>query len=70
MTGPIELLEERLQEIRQMKDQDMTEIGRTKITHLYNEYYTCIEILKNGALIFGKRKRDLTTKLDPFSCKK
>lgn len=47
MTRPIEMLEQRLDEIKQIKDQDIDEKEREEIVRLYNEFYACIKILKN-----------------------
>jgi len=49
MTGPIELLEERLDEIKKVKNaaKKVSEEDSIEIDHLWNEYYACITLLKN-----------------------
>ncbi len=60
MTGPIELLEERFNEIKEMKSKAMSRKDKKKITNLYNQYYACIKILKEGINLKHYRKKNDT----------
>lgn len=52
MKEPVELLEERLDEIKEMiiksEENNLLIIDVYPMKQLYNRYYVCIELLKNG----------------------
>ena len=58
MTGPIELLKERLAEIKMMRFKLMSKKEKQEITHLYNQYYACINILEKGINLKDYTKRN------------
>ena len=58
MTGPIELLEQRFAEIKMMRFKSMSKKDKEKITHLYNQYFACINVLKEGINLKHYRKKN------------
>lgn len=62
MTGPLELLKARQKEIEKALEaaekNNLDEKETLKIRMLKNEYYSCVEILKNFKKTFRVRKKN------------